>query len=361
MIGAKPGKEFKDRLSEAGLYSSIPQIDFFLEEGKTTYGFGYPIKALEKFLGYYDPEMHLPYNPSISFNTDFSLCQCLCEYKDQYSSDEVVLDGRVSEEYSLRAGKALDLFRGLTKLNGHFRFIIERKRRYERAKGLSESAAVASAVSRALLRNVSQSEPDERVVSRFAKFVSGSGTRSAISGFSIWVSYPGIREEESFAVKLPVNYSRFKFAAIPLYTDIKTSDMHRLVVDSPIYETWISTKYLRLNEIMDNGFLLSDLMDRGFEEMVSLSNLIKSVGKEIHTADTLTIIEKFLEFRRRNEGIYMTTDTGPSAVIMSEDDSLLQDFLSVLPYEHLNGKVMDSVDPDSKQTFMKENMEKYGL
>lgn len=354
MIGEEEGIKLLAEMQEKGLYSEPELVQVQPEDGKTTYGFGYPIKALEKFLGYFDQGLHIPFNPSISFNTDFSVCQCSCTYNRNTKEDIVILDGIKSEEYTRRASGALEVFRNVFRIEGSFRFYIRRTRRYEKAKGLSESAAVASAVSRALLRNVSTVEPDDRSVSRFAKFVSGSGTRSAIPGFSMWVSYAGIEERRCFAVKLPVDYSKFHFAAVPLFTDIATSDVHRLVIKSPLYVPWISGKFSKLENILENGFQLPDLMARGFEEMISLSNLIKSVGREIHTSDTLYIIEQYLRFSRKNEGLYMTTDTGPSAVIMSQDRALLDEFLSSLPYSHIEGKVMDGKEPDSRNTFMKE-------
>ncbi len=361
MIGEEEGRKLLSRMIDAGLYSEPETIQPEPEDGRSSYGYGYSIKAFEKFLGYYDPEMHIPYNPSISFNTDFSLCECSCTYRKGSSPDRVIVDGAESEEYDRRASKALDNFRRIFRIDGSFNFVIKRTRRYERAKGLSESAAVAAAVSRALIRNVTRSEPDDRIVSRFAKFVSGSGTRSSIPGVSMWMSFAGIDEKGCFAVNLPVDYSRFSFAAIPLFTDIRTSDMHSLVVKSPLYSQWITGKFPRLEELLDHGFQLSDLMERGFEEMISLSNLVKSVGREIHTSDTLTIIENYLHFSRRNEGLFMTTDTGPSAVIMSEDASLLNEFLSTLPYRHIQGSVMDSGEPESKNAFMKDAEEQFHL
>lgn len=357
MIGEEEGRQLVSLLMEKSIYSEPEPLQISLEDGKSTYGYGYPIKALEKFLGYYDPELHLPFNPSISFNTDFSICQCLCTYDRSASEDRIIFDGKESGEYSKRASGALSIFRRIFSISGGFTFVIKRSRRYDHAKGMSESAAVASAVSRSLLRNLSSSEPDDRTVSRFAKFVSGSGTRSAIPGFSMWVSYAGIEERNSFAVQIPVDYSKFHFSAIPLYTDITTSDMHSSVIRSPLYFQWVERKFGRIREIVDNGFQLSDLMERGFEEMIALANLVKSVGKDIHTADTLTVIEHYIHYARRSEGLFITTDTGPSVVVMSQDRSLVREFLSELPFEHLEGKVKDGGDPETRESFMKEASE----
>ena len=177
---------------------SFPDVSPDPEDGKISFGSAFPIKAVEKFLGYYDKEMKIAFTPSISFCTDFSIARAFCKYSKDPGPDTVYLDGAFSEERTQSATRALSIFRMLTGVKGSFLFYVERQRKYARAKGMSESSAVASAVSRALVENIfpNSGKHVETLASRFAKFVSGSGTRSAISGLSIWLSYPGIQEKE---------------------------------------------------------------------------------------------------------------------------------------------------------------------
>ncbi len=361
LIGEEEGKRIRKKLTDLGLYAQYDMPDIVLEDGKITYGFGFPIKAMEKFLGYYDPAMHLPFSPSISFNTDFSYAFSLCRFKKEPGRDTVQVNGRVSQEYTHKAGQALDLFKQLTGITGSFDFYIDIIRRYGRAKGLSESSAVASSVSMALLRNVLSTEPSETLISRFAKFVSGSGTRSAVTGLSMWLSYAGIAEPESFAVRLPIDLSNLHIAAFPLTADIKTSDMHTAALRSPLYFSWISSKFGFIENFIDSHFPLEMILERGFDEMISLSNVVRSVGREIHNSSTLTIIERYLDFKKKNPNIFMTTDTGPSAVLMSTEKSILLEFLETIPLKYIQGNVNPSMQAQTIKSTLKDMKERYGL
>ena len=74
------GENIKRKLIEKGLYRQLEKYNPELEPDKISIGYSYPIKAFEKFLGYYDDYYKIAYNPSISFNTDFSLVYSACMY-----------------------------------------------------------------------------------------------------------------------------------------------------------------------------------------------------------------------------------------------------------------------------------------
>jgi len=351
------GIKLSRKLRDLGLYKEVSDPDISIEYGKISYGYGYSIKAIEKFLGYYDPKYHIPYNPSISFRTDFALCEVCCMPVKGMARDHIIFNGEYIERYQERGEKALDIFRDLTGTEARFLFYVKMSRKYDKAKGLSESAAVASAVSMALLRNVMNHEPQEEQISRFAKLVSGSGTRSSIDGFSYWQAFPGMPENESYAFKIPVDYSDFYFAAFPQFVSIETSDLHSLVKESPLFQQWVLLKYPDINHLIDDSFPINDMMIRAMQEMVSLANVAKSVGKEIHNDMTLTVIEKVLSFRKRGLNLSVTTDTGPSAIVMSSDRSLLEEFVSEVPLPHLMGRIPDNTEPSTKSSMIKEFIE----
>lgn len=351
------GLKLTRKLRDLGIYREIADPEIQIEYGKISYGYGYSIKAIEKFLGYYDPKYHIPFNPSISFRTDFSLCEACCMAVKGMERDHIVFNGNYNERYQLRGETALNVFREMTGIKDHFLFYIRMTRRYERAKGLSESAAVAAAVSMALLRNVMTGEPEAEQISRFAKLVSGSGTRSSIDGFSFWQAYPGIMERDSFAFRIPVNYGRFYFAAFPQYVKVETSDLHSIVKESPLFQQWVTMKFPIINNIIENSFKLNDLMTRSLQEMVSLANVAKSVGREIHNDMTLTVIEKVIGFRKRGLNIFVTTDTGPSAVVMTDEKSILDEFLMNTPLPSVQGHIPENREPASKSSFIKEFVE----
>ncbi len=86
------GKKILKKLIEHGLYKKLRKYDMNVENNKITTGYSYPIKAFEKFLGYYDDYNKIAYNPSISFNTDFSICFSACRYINEENKDSVLLD-----------------------------------------------------------------------------------------------------------------------------------------------------------------------------------------------------------------------------------------------------------------------------
>ncbi|EQD27793.1 mevalonate pyrophosphate decarboxylase, partial [mine drainage metagenome] len=103
-------------------------------EGRITFGSGLPVKAIEKFIGYYKPEMKIAFSPSLSFCTDFSITRSYCLYTREDGKDLVHLDGFYSEERTATARKALDIFRLLTGIKGSFIFYVEREKKSSRRR-----------------------------------------------------------------------------------------------------------------------------------------------------------------------------------------------------------------------------------
>jgi mevalonate pyrophosphate decarboxylase len=353
------GENIKRRLVGLGLYRKLENYNPEPEDGKISMAYSYPIKAFEKFLGYYDSYYNIAYNPSISFNTDFSLVYSACMYKNDMNADSVILDGVPANHYIDRYKKPLEIFRKNTGIKGSFMFYIKRYRKYKDGKGLSESSAVASSVSRSLVKNVFGPEVgrDDSFVSRYARLVSGSGTRAAINGPSIWLSYPGIMEEESYAVKIPANVDKINYAIFPKNIDYKTSDAHSQVVKSPFYPAWLEEKYKRINDIIDMNFDVEELMKRSTEEMFSLNSILMSRGNVIQTPESIALLKKFIEFSKKNEGIYLTGDTGPSLMAMSSSKSLVNEFLETVDDPVIIGTHNPERHNSVKDEFYKEAYE----
>ena len=346
------GETIKRKLSDAGIYSPLNDYDPETEDYKISIGYSYPIKAFEKFLGYYDSYYNIAYNPSISFNTDFSLIFSACRYNENNHMDTVILDGKSADKYIERYRKPLEFFRKNTGIKGSFSFYIKRYRKYKEAKGMSESSAVASAVSRSIIKNVygDRAGKDDSLVSRYARMVSGSGTRAAVNGPSIWLSYPGINERESYAVKIPTNVTKINYAIFPENIDYQTVNAHSEAVKSPFYESWIAEKYRRIEEIMNVNFNVKDLMKRSTEDMFSLNSVLMSRGNIVQTPESLKTLRKFLEFKKNNDNIFITGDTGPSLMVMSLDKTLLNEFLEISERDYLIG----SHNPDTHNKYINE-------
>lgn len=336
------GQKLEQTLREDDIVHDITEVQPEPEDGKISFGSGYPIKAVEKFLGYHNPAMKIAYTPSISFCTDFSIARSYCMYMKEPNKDAVYLDGTFSEKRTQTAKQALDIFRSLLGIKGSFLFYVERQRRYTKAKGLSESSAVASSVSRALVENVFGHEPKliEPLASRFAKFVSGSGTRSAISGLSIWLSYPKIAEKKCFAYAIPSDLSKIKIAIFPKDADFTTNQMHELAVKSSQYPAWVENKFTRISELVESGFDPVSIMQRAEEEMLAMNSLLMAGGTIIQTSESLSLIERIIAFRKKNPDLFFTADTGPSILVMSQDESLVKEFCESEQDFSLHGTIM---------------------
>lgn len=350
------GEEIRYRLMDQGLYKPIGEHSASLEDGRITYGEGYPITAIEKFLGYFDRQMNIANFPSISFNTDFSIARTACMYESEPGNDSVVLDGEDDAKYRDRAGKAANYFKSVYGIKGSFRFYIKREKRYSEAKGLGESAAVAASAARAITANVFGNEgvEDDPFVSRLARLVSGSGTRSVTGGFSMWVSYPWITDEQCHGARLPVDDSRFHIMAYPAMHEIKTEGAHDIAVSSPYYPRWMINKFQRVVDLMDSDYNIREMMIHAEEDMYLMHAVLMARGTVIHTPGSLSIINALRKFRNENEGIYYTSDTGPTLVLMAEDRKLLEEFSELVQEKPLHGKVVSSYSTSPDGKFMKE-------
>jgi len=335
----RAGDDIKGMMMNEGYYTEPHSYELELSDGKITFAHSYPIKAFEKFLGYYDKDNRIAFNPSISMRTDFSFCLAACRYRKNGKTDTVVLDGYADDKYYKKAKFALDKFRSEYSINGSFDFYIKRYRKYRKAKGLSESSAVAAAVSRALISNVfgDYAAKDDIFVSRYARFVSGSGTRAAHDGISMWLSYPGMDSRDCAAFKVGESNERLNYGVFPKYSDVATDNAHSIAVNSVFYGTWVREKFSNVKKLISDHFDINDLLKIGENDMLRLNSILMSGGLVIQTPDSLRILREILKFKSKNDGLYFTADTGPSIVIFSFDKSLIDEFRENVNDEYIDG------------------------
>ncbi len=350
------GEKLKKKLLNLGLYNELPEYDVSINKDDISYGYSYPIKAFEKFLGYYDDFYKIAYNPSISFNTDFSLVYSSCIYIDEADADTVVLDGAPAEKYKKRYEIPLQIIKKNANINGSFKFFIKRYRRYKNAKGMSESSAVASATARSIVRCIygDIAALDDSFVSRYARLVSGSGTRAAVNSPSFWLSYPGIKEQDSFAFKIPADSEKINYAIFPKETGYETSSAHISAVKSIFYNSWVSNKYENINSIIDSSFDINLLMARSMDDMLYLNSVLMSENNIIQVPESISLLRHFMEFRRKNNGIYITGDTGPSLMVMSTDKSIFKEFLDEVNDFYITGHHHPHIHKDIYNDFRKD-------
>lgn len=343
------GQILESELVKKGIFRKAGEYEPDLEEGRVTHGYGYPITGLEKFLGYFDETINIANFPSISIVTDFSVSHAYCVYSREPGADSVSLDGKESKKYSDKAKKALQFFKSKQGISGSFKFYVERIKKYSDAKGLGESASVAAAVSRALMDNAfgKGASGDATLTSRFARLVSGSGTRSVSGGLSLWLSYPYIEEENSAGYFIKDPGEEIYVGAFPKPSHIVTDSAHRMAEASEFYGRWVSSKYQHLIEEFENDFDMENLLQRAQQEMYTLNSIILSRGHFIQTPESLSIINSLNQFREKNDGLYYTADTGPTIVLMSSDRKLIEEFVSTREDDFIwSSRKIDAPDID---------------
>ena len=323
------GKIIEAELDKRGILKAMQEHTPNLEDGMITSGFGYPITGIEKFLGYFDSTLNIANFPSISIVTDFSHVISYCRYTSKGGKDSVSLDGKEDTKYTERARKALQYFKSIYGITGSFQFYIERVKRYDYAKGLGESAAVAASVSRALVSNVFGEEglSDTTMTSRFSRMVSGSGTRSVSGGMSIWLSYPYIEEEKCAGYFIKDPGEELFVGAFPMPSPIATEGAHKLAEKSDFYRKWVTSKFQNILLELEDGFDMDLLLQRAQEDMYTLNSIILSQGHFIQTPESLSLIRALNNYSSRNYGLYYTADTGPTIVLLSRDRKLIEDFV----------------------------------
>ncbi|MHB8372111.1 MAG: mevalonate 3,5-bisphosphate decarboxylase [Thermoplasmataceae archaeon] len=351
------GEKFRQNLSDNGLFHKIEYSEPELEDFRETVALAYPIKAFEKFLGFYDTTEKIAFNSSISFNTDFSHCLSFCRYVREEGKDIVILDGKTEHAYTSKAMKSLSYFRSRFSIKGSFQFYVKRFRRYDGAKGMSESSAVAASVAKSLITNVFRSqENQDQMSSRFARLVSGSGTRACIDGLSLWLSYPGIDPDQSFAIKLRKNPMSFHYGIFPKKQSIVTDMAHESAVKSVFYETWIDDKYAALDNALSSGFDERFLMERGQKDSFNLHSVLLSSGLIVQTPESFDLLRKLLLFQKKNEGIFINADTGPSIMIASRDKSIISEFLETTSDPFLHGSFNFNQHEGNLNQFKRDSM-----
>jgi mevalonate pyrophosphate decarboxylase len=356
------GEEIWKKLLDIGLIPKQKEHSINIEEGKISYGFGYPITGLEKFLGYFDKQFNIAYFPSISYLTDLAVTYSACMYTSETGSDSVVLDGRIDESYNRRSLKAINYIKDLYGIKGSLHFYLKRKKRYSDAKGLGESASVAASASRSAISCIFGKDglEDNPFVSRFARLVSGSGTRSVSGSISMWISYPSIRESESYGFPLNLDHKKMHFAVYPYPADFPTENAHDMAHSSPGYNGWVKEKFQRMLDYSETGFYLEGLIERSQKDMFSMHSLLMYSGNMVLNSGSISLIEKMRKFRLKNEGnIVYTADTGPSISVISDDKKLLSQFMEENPGS-IEGKIPDQAVVQIPQWFTKEAEDYFG-
>ena len=189
-----------------------------------------------------------------------------------------------------RAKHSLDYVRNAYGLSGSFHFYIRRYRKYTDAKGMSESASVATSVAMAMSMLLFQSEADESIISELARFVSGSGTRGIFRGTAFWLSYPGISHRMCHAARVADFPKGLKYGIFPKSSSaLEKWGMIRSHGQSNLGQALESIRKTGIKNVFLSGFITEfNILGASFETIkrgmvpVVISDAVSSPNERLH-------------------------------------------------------------------------------
>lgn len=285
----------------------------------------WPILGIEKYLGMWDSDRRLPYFPSLKFSHDAYTTYTYLEFNPSLKDDVIFFNGELAEDKERkRYLKIVERFRSLTGIETKVLVISRHLPKKEdvigKGLGLSASASGAAASGLLLAAGYEKEFKNNRFLSWLARHLSGSGTSSAVGGFSVWFGYPGVEDIESYAVKVD-DGDWMELVVVPIPKQgFKTASAHKAAVNSPWYWEWARDKadwVLRLLDAISNKDF-SSVGQHAERDGYYLTMLLGTGG---NTTNVNVLSQLFREkvLSLREAGLieaYITFDTGPSPAIL---------------------------------------------
>ena len=294
----------------------------------------YPIQGVLKYHGLADWHWRTAYLPSISVTSDAAYTVTLVEFAPAFGGDAIIINGRAAGGREReRVVRTLDAVRGIAGIQSRARVVSKNVVRGARTgKGLGTSAAASAALAAAAVAALfgAQAAGNARFLSCMARLLAGSGSRSAVGGASLWLSYPGIPHEESFAVRFDQgNQLRdMRLITVPLESRIglKTERAHRDAPRSSLFKAWM---YARCDEVLEclaavqegNWRVLGQMAE---VDSIRLHAITMSGSREnkiiAWEPENIALFRLCNELRGEGIPVYFSTDTGPTTVFLTYKD-----------------------------------------
>ncbi|MGQ9814538.1 MAG: GHMP kinase, partial [Candidatus Roseilinea sp.] len=196
-------------------------------------------------------------------------------------------------------------------------------------KGLGTSASGSAALAMAAVAAAlgPEATANTRFVSSVARLLAGSGCRSATGGVSLWLSYPGIAHEDSFAVRLDNRnqLGEMRLITVPIDSRIglKTEAAHADAPNSPFFKCWMLNRRAEVLRCID-AVQAGDWQTLGrLAELDSIQlHAVTMTGSEddkifAWEPENLTIFRACNALRAQGVPVYASTDTGPTVVLLT--------------------------------------------
>ncbi len=294
---------------------------------------GYPIQGILKYHGMTDWENRIAYLPSISLNNGAAHTKTYVKFSSEFAKDKIIINERIAEGRELeRALQTLDFIRKITGTDTKALVISKNYVSIPEAKGLGTSASASVALA---LASIQASLGDEYVKNKrfssvVARYLAGSGCRSAAGGISLWLSYPGIPPIDSYAVRLNDDeLENIALITIPVKSRIglKTEEAHKDAPNSDFFKTWMLQRKDKVIDVIE-AIKKSDwerIAQHAELDTIELHAVTMSgqKGKErkiiAWEPETIQIMRKVNELRTSGIPVYYSIDTGPTPVLITEN------------------------------------------
>ena len=291
----------------------------------------YPIQGILKYHGMADWTWRTAFLPSISLNNDAAETITLVEFAPELTADEASIGGQqVGGRALARIVRILDAVRALGGVTSRARVTSRNIVRASKVgKGLGTSASASAALARATLDAVLGEEAanNSRLLSVIARLLAGSGCRSAVGGIGLWLSYPGIPHEESFAVRLDRGNSLSDVRLITLPIDsrvgLHTEQAHKDAPHSIFFRPWMASRLADTLTCMDaiesgDWRTWAQLAE---VDSIRLHGITMSGGGEhklfAWEPENITLFRMCNDLRAAGAPVYFSTDTGPTTVLIT--------------------------------------------
>lgn len=294
----------------------------------------YPIQGVLKYHGMADWQWRTAYLPSISVNNDAAYTLTRVEFDPAQREDAVIINGQVATGRDLvRVQQCLDAVRRYAGITSGARVWSRNvSRTTTTGKGLGTSASASAALAAAALAATfgPRAIENRRFLSTMARLLAGSGCRSAVGGISLWLSYPGIAHEDSFAIRLDTHnqLADLRLITVPINSRIglKTEQAHEDAPHSAFYKPWMANRLAETLECMDaiergDWRVIGQLAEL---DSIQLHGVTMTGSREnkifAWEPENIHLFRLCNDLRAEGIPVYFSTDTGPTTVCLTHRD-----------------------------------------
>lgn len=296
----------------------------------------HPMQGILKYHGMSDWHWRIAFLPSLSVTNSIAYTLTWVEFDPDLKDDEATINGRrVAGRELERIRHSLNAVRNLARIQSGARVYsrnVVAGGTLQPGKGLGTSASGSAALAMAAIAAAlgEDAARNWRFVSVMSRLLAGSGCRAATGGASLWLSYPGIPHEESFAVRLDTagQLRDLRLITVPINSRIglRTESAHVDAPNSPFFKCWLRNRrdeMLRCIEAVVHGDWLT-LAQMAEQDSIALHAVTMTGGGEhklfAWEPENITLFRLCDDLRQQGVPVYFSTDTGPTTVLLCHRD-----------------------------------------